>query len=62
LPVVVGFGIRTPEDVRTVTKAGVDGVVVGTEVVRVVSEAETREARRSAVAALVGRLRRGLDS
>ncbi|HEX6272346.1 MAG TPA: tryptophan synthase subunit alpha, partial [Polyangiaceae bacterium] len=25
LPVVVGFGIRTPEDARTVTKAGVDG-------------------------------------
>jgi tryptophan synthase alpha chain len=62
LPVVVGFGIRTPDDVRTVTKAGVDGVVVGTEVVRVVSEAPTREARRSAVAALVGRLRSGLDS
>jgi tryptophan synthase alpha chain len=62
LPVVVGFGIRTPEDARAVAKAGVDGVVVGTEIVRVVSEAETREARRSAVAALVGRLRAGLDS
>jgi len=61
LPVVVGFGIRTPEDVRTVTRAGVDGVVVGTEVVRVMAEATTREARRAAVAELVSRLRTGLD-
>src|SRR5262245_12653882 len=46
LPVVVGFGIRTPEDARTVANAGVDGVVVGTEVVRVMAEAKTREADR----------------
>jgi tryptophan synthase alpha chain len=62
LPVVVGFGIRTPDDARTVANAGVDGVVVGTEVVRVVSEAPTRAARRAAVADLVGRLRGGLDA
>lgn len=61
LPVVVGFGIRTPEDARTVAKAGVDGVVVGTEVVRVMSEAATTEARRDAVRELVSRLRAGLD-
>jgi tryptophan synthase alpha chain len=62
LPVVVGFGIRTPEDARTVASAGVDGVAVGTEVVRVMAEAKTREARRAAVAELVGRLRLGLDA
>jgi tryptophan synthase alpha chain len=62
LPVVVGFGIRTPEDARTVVKAGVDGVVVGTEVVRVLGEATTREGRCAAVAELVGRLRAGLDA
>ena len=62
LPVVVGFGIRTPEDARTVASAGVDGVVVGTEVVRVMAEAKTRDARPAAVAELVGRLRRGLDA
>jgi tryptophan synthase alpha chain len=61
LPVVVGFGIRTPEDARTVVSAGVDGVVVGTEVVRVMAEATSREARRGAVAGLVGRLRAALD-
>jgi tryptophan synthase alpha chain len=61
LPVVVGFGIRTPENARTVVKSGVDGVVVGTEVVRVMSEALTGEARTAAVRELVGRLRAGLD-
>ena len=33
LPVVVGFGIRTPEQAREVAQAGVNGIVVGTEVV-----------------------------
>jgi tryptophan synthase alpha subunit len=45
-----------------VASAGVDGVVVGTEVVRVMAEAKTRDLRRAAVAELVGRLRRGLDA
>ncbi len=62
LPVVVGFGIRTPEDARTVTQAGVDGVVVGTAVVRAMADATTPDARRAAVASLVGRLRAGLDA
>ena len=62
LPVVIGFGIRTPDDARTAASAGVDGVVVGTEVVRVMAEATTREARCAAVAGLVGRLRAGLDA
>jgi tryptophan synthase alpha chain len=62
LPVVVGFGVRTPDDARTVAQAGVDGVVVGTEVVRVMSEASTREGRCAAVGELVKRLRAGLDA
>lgn len=62
LPVVVGFGIRTPEDARTVANAGVDGVVVGTEMVRVMAEASSTTERKAAVSALVGRLRAGLDA
>jgi tryptophan synthase alpha chain len=62
LPVVVGFGVRSEEDARTLAKTGVDGVVVGTEVVRVIAEAADAPARTRAVRDLVSRLRRGLDS
>jgi tryptophan synthase alpha chain len=62
LPVVVGFGIRTPEQAREVASAGVDGIVVGTELVRVIAETKDRASRPGAVADFVGRLRRGLDA
>lgn len=61
LPVVVGFGIRTPENARSVAAQGVDGVVVGTEIVRVMAAAENPAARVAAVEKLVGALRKGLD-
>jgi tryptophan synthase alpha chain len=62
LPVVVGFGIRSPEQARSVAKAGVDGIVVGTEVVRTIAEAPDRAARVERVSALVAGLRSALDA
>jgi tryptophan synthase alpha chain len=62
LPVVVGFGVRTPDDARALARTGVDGVVVGTEVVRVIGAAGDTAARVRAVSELVSGLRRGLDS
>ncbi len=61
LPVVVGFGIRSPDNARSVAAQGVDGVVVGTEIVRVMAAAENAAARVAAVEKLVGALRKGLD-
>ena len=59
---VIGFGIRTPADAERAAAAGVDGVVVGTEVVRMIAAGTTTEARVAAVEALVGSLRAGLDA
>jgi tryptophan synthase alpha subunit len=62
LPVVVGFGIRSPDQARAVAGAGVDGIVVGTEIVRTIAEAPDRAARVERVSALVGKLRAALDA
>lgn len=62
LPVVIGFGIRTPEDARAAAQHGVDGVVVGTEVVRAISAGKTPEERIQNVRQLVASLRAGLDA
>jgi tryptophan synthase alpha chain len=62
LPVVIGFGIRTPADAERAASHGADGVVVGSEIVRTIAAASTRDARVAAVEKLVGALRTGLDS
>lgn len=38
LPVCVGFGIKTPADVATMTATGTDGVVVGSSIVKYIEE------------------------
>jgi tryptophan synthase alpha chain len=40
LPVAVGFGIATPEQAAEAARAGADGVIVGTRLVRGAAEAE----------------------
>lgn len=42
-PVVVGFGISTPEHVRTAADSGVDGVVVGSAIVRKIEQISRKE-------------------
>jgi tryptophan synthase alpha chain len=39
VPVAVGFGISTPEQADTAARAGADGVIVGTRLVRAAAEA-----------------------
>jgi tryptophan synthase alpha chain len=62
LPVVVGFGVDSPEKVAQLARAGVDGVVVGSAVVRAIAAALAPAGRSGAVEALVGSLRRALDA
>lgn len=41
LPLMVGFGIHTPEDVRAVVQAGGDGVIVGSAIVRAIPDKQS---------------------
>lgn len=58
-PVAIGFGIKTREDVETVAPH-VDGVVVGSAVVRAIEDAESSEAAVAAVRTLVAELAAGV--
>lgn len=56
-PVAVGFGVKTPDNVRTVARRA-DGVIVGSAVVRVIEEAPDVNAAADGVRALVTQLAR----
>ncbi len=58
-PVALGFGVKTAEDVATVA-GKVDGVVVGSAVVRAVEDADSPDAAIAAVRELVASLASGL--
>ncbi len=58
-PVALGFGVKTREDVATVAPH-VDGVVVGSAVVRAIEDAPSAEAAVAAVRDLVAGLTDGL--
>lgn len=59
LPVAIGFGIKTKEDVATVAPH-VDGVVVGSAIVRAIEDAESPNAAVAAVRTLVAELVAGV--
>ena len=58
-PVAIGFGVKTQEDVATVAPH-VDGVVVGSAVVRTIEDAASPEEAVAAVRELVSELAQGL--
>lgn len=60
LPVVVGFGVDSPEKARRAA-AHADGVVVGTALVRRIEEEATPSARASGLRSLIADLRAALD-
>jgi tryptophan synthase alpha chain len=55
VPVAIGFGISTPEQAAAAARAGADGVIVGTRLVRAASESDDP-------AAAVGELVAGLSA
>ena len=56
LPVALGFGVKTPDDARTVARH-VDGVIVGAAVCRAIEEAKSPAQAVAAVRELIGSLR-----
>lgn len=61
VPVAVGFGIGTPEQAAEAARAGADGVIIGTRLVRAAAEAEDPAAQTGAlVASFAAALRGGL--
>jgi tryptophan synthase alpha chain len=62
LPAVIGFGIRSPADARLAADQGVDGVVVGTEIVRTIALGGSTEERTRGVTTLITSLRTALDA
>ncbi|HSC87793.1 MAG TPA: tryptophan synthase subunit alpha [Polyangiaceae bacterium] len=60
LPVVVGFGVDSPEKAKLAASSGAPGVVVGTALIRALGGAAPGQGA-AAVRELVGRLRAGLD-
>jgi len=61
VPVVVGFGVDGPEKANALARAGVDGVVVGSAIVKALAAEPTPEGRVRAVRERVTALRRALD-
>ncbi len=61
MPVCVGFGISTPDDVRALAPAA-DGVVVGSALVRQIAEAPDDPGLPERIAATVRALRAALDT
>jgi tryptophan synthase alpha chain len=61
LPVAVGFGIGTPEQAAQVGEIA-DGVIIGSRLVRAVTEAASAEAAAEAVAEFLGETRVALGS
>ncbi|HEY6097809.1 MAG TPA: tryptophan synthase subunit alpha, partial [Anaeromyxobacter sp.] len=59
VPVVIGFGVSTPEEAKALGKLA-DGVVVGSAIVKRIAEGGSRSARAARVARFVRSLKRAL--
>ena len=53
LPVVSGFGIKTPEDVKNFSKSNADGIVVGSAIVEKIQEVSKKSDNKHNVAKFI---------
>ena len=60
LPVCAGFGVTTPAQAKEMARHA-DGVIIGTQAIRVIKEAKNRAAATKNLASFVRSIRRGMD-
>jgi len=60
-PLLVGFAVKTPEQVRSYVEAGADGVVIGSAVLRLLEETSAEE-RLERLRSFVSSIREALDT
>ena len=58
---VPGFGISTPDHVREYTRAGADGVIVGSALISIIAERDYR-AREAGSESALGALVKGMKN
>ncbi len=62
LPIVVGFGISTPEHVKIAAKTGVNGVVVGSAIVRKIEAFSKGQGGMEEIKTFVSELKKGVHN
>ena len=61
VPVCVGFGISSPEHAADVARAGADGVIIGSRIVKMIEDnLEDKEKMKSEIAEFIGSVRDAL--
>lgn len=60
-PVCVGFGVTSPGQARAIARYA-DGIVIGSEAIRVINKAGSQAKAETALKKFVRSIRRGLDS
>ncbi|MDH5637220.1 MAG: tryptophan synthase subunit alpha [Nitrospinota bacterium] len=60
-PVMAGFGVKTPEQAKALSKVA-DGVIIGSAAVDIVASAKNKSAAAGALGSFVGSVRKAMDS
>jgi tryptophan synthase alpha chain len=49
IPICVGFGVSSPEDIRILKKAGTDGAIIGSKIIKLYQEEQKKSNHQTAL-------------